>query len=231
MDLRRLLAPDMPERRSLSGGWSALVKAIGVSFALSYIYFAFTFVDFSFFLSLYFGFTGVLAFLCWPAGQTSPRERPSAPDIALALLTTITVAWYVGTNEERVASAGGAVAPLELAFGCLAIVLSIEMCRRIMGLVLPMVAVALIGYNLFGSGLPGILAHNGIAFSQFVSFVFSEEGIFGVVTSTCKRQVSASCSSISPSDCSVPPAAARERLPWWPADFWAAFWGAGRAMS
>lgn len=161
-----------------------MVKAIGVVFGLAYIYFAFRFVDFSVFLSLYFGFTGVLAFLCWPARQASPRERPGAADVGLALLTVATVAWYIGTNEERVASAGGTVPAIELAFGCIAIALSLEMCRRIMGLILPLVAVVLIAYNLFGSGLPGILAHNGIAFSQFVSFVFSEEGIFGVVTST-----------------------------------------------
>jgi len=184
LNWRQLLAPDMPERRSLSPRWLTLVKAIGAAFGVAYICFAFVFVDFSVFLSLYFGFTGVLAFLCWPARQSSPRERPSLPDIALSLLTIATVAWYIATNEERTASAGGAVPPLELAFGCLAIALSVEMCRRIMGLILPVVAVVLILYNIFGSGLPGILAHNGIAFSQFVSFVFSEEGIFGVVTST-----------------------------------------------
>lgn len=182
--LRQLLAPDMPERRKFSDAWLFITTGLGAIFALTYIYFAFAFVDFSVFLSLYFGFTGVLAFLCWPARSSSPRHRPSVPDVGLSLLTVATVVWYIATNDERTASAGGAVARVELFFGCIAIFLSLEMCRRIMGLILPLIAVMLIIYNIFGAGLPGLLAHNGIAFDQFVSFTFSEEGVFGVVTST-----------------------------------------------
>jgi len=181
---REVIAPDIPVRRPLTGVAATASKAIALAFACYYIYAALRFVDPSIFLAAYVGFTGLLAFLCFPASKRSPTNRPSALDWLLAAATLATTIYYIWSFDERLMSAGGRVGVAEVAFGTIAVAVSLEMCRRLLGPILPLIAMVLIAYNIWGSHFPAAIAHNGIAFDRFISFAYSEEGIFGVVTST-----------------------------------------------
>ncbi|WP_116653340.1 TRAP transporter permease [Pelagibacterium sediminicola] len=181
---RQIFAPDMPDQRVLSGANKWLVSLVAISFALFYIHAALRFVDASLFLSTFIGFTGFLTFLIYPATSRSPKDRPSLLDWVLALATLAFSVYYVVSYMDRLMNAGGSVGAVEAGFSAVAVIVCLEMCRRLLGPILPTIALVLIAYNFWGPYFPSMIAHNGISPERFVSYAFSEEGIFGVVTST-----------------------------------------------
>ncbi len=69
----------------------------------------------------------------------------------------------------------------DMLFGCILIVLVLDIARRTLGWVLPLIICVFICYALFGPYFPGILQHPGVKFRTFVSSMyFPQEGIFGV---------------------------------------------------
>ncbi len=71
--------------------------------------------------------------------------------------------------------------PLDLMFGVIAIVMVIEAARRTMGIFLPLLAVAVVLYGIFGPHLPGGLAHRGYSVPRIVAHLYKgTEGIYGI---------------------------------------------------
>ncbi|MEM1075295.1 MAG: TRAP transporter fused permease subunit [Pseudomonadota bacterium] len=69
----------------------------------------------------------------------------------------------------------------DMLFGCILIVLVLDIARRTLGWILPMIISVFICYALFGPQFPGLLQHPGVKFNTFVSSMyFPQEGIFGV---------------------------------------------------
>ena len=61
------------------------------------------------------------------------------------------------------------------------IILVLDIARRTLGWVLPLIICVFMSYALFGPYFPGILQHPGVKFNTFVSSMyFPQEGIFGV---------------------------------------------------
>ncbi len=75
----------------------------------------------------------------------------------------------------------GQHSPLDLMFGVIAIVMTIEATRRTMGVFLPLLAVVVVLYGLFGAYLPGDLAHRGYSVPRVVAYLYKgTEGIYGI---------------------------------------------------
>ena len=69
----------------------------------------------------------------------------------------------------------------DMLFGCILIVLVLDIARRTLGWILPLIICVFISYALFGPYFPGLLQHPGVKFNTFVSSMyFPQEGIFGV---------------------------------------------------
>ncbi len=69
----------------------------------------------------------------------------------------------------------------DLFFGSVLIILVLDIARRTLGWVLPLIICIFISYALLGPFFPGILQHPGVRFNTFVSSMyFPQEGIFGV---------------------------------------------------
>ena len=70
----------------------------------------------------------------------------------------------------------------DMVFGCIIIVLVLDIARRTLGWVLPLIICIFIAYALLGPHIPvQILQHPGVRFNTFVSSMyFPQEGIFGV---------------------------------------------------
>ncbi|MEM7733954.1 MAG: TRAP transporter fused permease subunit [Pseudomonadota bacterium] len=69
----------------------------------------------------------------------------------------------------------------DMLFGCTLIVLVLDIARRTLGWILPLIISVFICYALFGPVFPGLLQHPGVKFNTFVSSMyFPQEGIFGV---------------------------------------------------
>ncbi|MCW5635978.1 MAG: TRAP transporter permease [Rubrivivax sp.] len=71
--------------------------------------------------------------------------------------------------------------PVDLMFGVIAIAMVIEATRRTMGIFLPLLAVGVVLYGLFGPWLPGGLAHRGYSVPRVVAHLYKgTEGIYGI---------------------------------------------------
>lgn len=69
----------------------------------------------------------------------------------------------------------------DMVFGCIIILLVLDIARRTLGWVLPAIICLFMAYALFGPIFPGILQHPGVKFRTFVSSMyFPQEGIYGV---------------------------------------------------
>ncbi|MEL6523115.1 MAG: TRAP transporter fused permease subunit, partial [Pseudomonadota bacterium] len=69
----------------------------------------------------------------------------------------------------------------DMLFGCILIALVLDIARRTLGWILPLIISVFISYALFGPYFPGLLQHPGVKFNTFVSSMyFPQEGIFGV---------------------------------------------------
>lgn len=69
----------------------------------------------------------------------------------------------------------------DVVFGVIIILLVLDIARRTLGWVLPLIICVFISYALLGQYFPGLLKHPGVNFKTFVSSMyFPQEGIFGV---------------------------------------------------
>ena len=127
------------------------------------------------------------ASLTYQPGPASPGGIPLY-DIILMSLGVIAAlylgfAWHgvswLGIEEQtyRMGNPNG----YDLVFGCIIIVLVLDIARRTLGWVLPLIICVFMSYALFGPIFPGVLQHPGVKFKTFVSSMyFPQEGIYGV---------------------------------------------------
>lgn len=122
--------------------------------------------------------------------KTGPLRLGGVPyfDILLMILGIMS-ALYIGLAWRGIAWLGieemtfrmGNPNGFDLTFGLILIVLVLDIARRTLGWILPLIICVFISYALFGPFFPGILQHPGVKFNTFVSSMyFPQEGIFGV---------------------------------------------------
>jgi TRAP transporter 4TM/12TM fusion protein len=136
--------------------------------------------------AIYLGAVLALIFLLFGAGRTdAPGIVPRlggvpVTDWLLAALSLAVVA-YLPLDFDNLTFRIGVPNDTDLVMGTLLILLVLEATRRSMGIVLPIIVVVFILYGLFGYLVPGVLAHPGASFGNFISQLYmTQEGIFGI---------------------------------------------------
>jgi TRAP transporter 4TM/12TM fusion protein len=130
--------------------------------------------------SLHVIFAFVLGFLLFPAGKKSKKDKASILDYVFILLVVV-VFGYLFIFVKEIATKGGNVTPVDLLFGGLAILLTLEVTRRVVGPELPIVAILFILYAKLGPYLPGLLGHRGFSWERIISHMYlTLEGILGI---------------------------------------------------
>lgn len=130
--------------------------------------------------SLHIIFAFILGLLLYPAGKKSSREKPAILDFVLMGIGVV-VFGYVFLFPEQLALKGGNATTMDLIFGILAILLTLEVTRRVVGPELPIVAIVFLAYAYFGPQMPGVLAHRGFSLTRIVSHMYMGlEGIMGI---------------------------------------------------
>jgi TRAP transporter 4TM/12TM fusion protein len=110
-------------------------------------------------------------------------ERPTLPDLALALASAAT-GLYFAVHAGRIVDRIVLLDPLggaDLFFATLMFLLTLEITRRATGLGLTAIVLIFVAYNLLGDRLTGVLQHGEIGFQHFLEItVFTTDGIFGL---------------------------------------------------
>ena len=124
-----------------------------------------------------------LGFLTTGAFEDSSSERPTRPDLALAL-ASVAVGLYFAVHAGRIVDRIVLLDPLsgaDLFFATLVFLLTLEITRRATGLGLTAIVLVFVAYNLLGDRLSGVLQHGEIGFQHFLEItVFTTDGIFGL---------------------------------------------------
>ena len=174
-----------PRQKRLPGPWEWLVSA---GLALFYLVLGWSLVqtvsgDVPFAAKAAFG--GVLLALAalslpFTAYDGSHTRIPLRDWIFAALASSFSLyllLFFDGIFIQR----PGQHTPIDLMFGVIAIALVLEAARRTMGIFLPLLAVAVVLYGIFGPYLPGDLAHRGYSVARVVAHLYKgTEGIYGI---------------------------------------------------
>lgn len=137
----------------------------------------------------------VLIFLYKPLGgskELSPGMRPlcRVVDWVLIALTAV-VSFYVIFNfETYTTTMQNNMMTKELyVFGIIITLLVLEAGRRMLGNVLPIIAIVAIIYALTGDKIPGLFGHRGYSMQRVVLLIFSDRGVYGTPIGTSATNV------------------------------------------
>ncbi len=101
-------------------------------------------------------------------------------DVLLMVAETV-CAIYIILNLERLIYIGQTFpTSLDLVIFIIGIIILIELTRRTVGWVLPVVAIVCIVYAFFGQYIGGLWGHPGFSFSRITGLIYSENGVFTI---------------------------------------------------
>lgn len=101
-------------------------------------------------------------------------------DWLLAIIAAVT-SFYVPFVFNDLAFRVGDPLPVDVIFGSIMIVLTLEATRRSMGIALPIIATGFILYALYGRHAPGVLVHPGADWKGLVNHLYlTSQGIYGI---------------------------------------------------
>jgi TRAP transporter 4TM/12TM fusion protein len=175
--------PDEKMARNLKGKPALAAGAIALLLSLFQLYTAYAgaFPDLIQ-RSVHIGLAMVLGFMMYAATDRSPRKRSSVPDLLLVMLG-LTVCGYAALNYDRIVMNPGISNRVDLIFGVIATLLVMELTRRILGWILPFIAILTIIYAYVGPHLPDAFSHRGFGTEYILETLYmSTSGIWGNVT-------------------------------------------------
>ncbi len=127
----------------------------------------------------------ILAFLLFPTKKSWSRERNAVVDIPLALLCLV-IGVYLLYNHDRIVGREwyyGPITTMDIVFGIVMILLTLEAARRVVGPALPIIAVIFMLYCQYGRYLPYPFTIKSPPFLIFIDHMFlTPQAIFGVPT-------------------------------------------------
>jgi TRAP transporter 4TM/12TM fusion protein len=175
--------------RVLSGWVKYTFMAIAVFGALFHLYILnFHPIDPLIFRSVHLAFGAVLGFILFK-GWKSNSNKVSVIDWLL-IAAILYVTFYIYTNLQAVLSRFGTVPQTQdTIVAVLGFIVVLELTRRTSGWTLPILAGIFSLYAFVGPYLPGILNHRGYSFERFVTYIFKDNGIFGVTLDVSSKYI------------------------------------------
>ena len=167
--------------RTLSGFQGIFVSGWLIAMSLFHLYTAgIGLLPTSIHRAVHLMFAIVAVFLLYPASKNASRTNTPWYDWVLACVAGIGAA-YIALFFGEIAHRGARPLFYEIFLGVATILLVLEAGRRIVGKVLPCLAMIFLVYCYFGRYFPGLFMHRGYSISRIVQHMYlTQEGIFGV---------------------------------------------------
>jgi TRAP transporter 4TM/12TM fusion protein len=116
-------------------------------------------------------------------------EIPSISDHILGAGTAGTVIYWISQFEDLNYRAG-AENEVDMLLSIIGLLLSLEICRRVLGWSITLIGIGMICFGLFGPYLPDLLAHRGFRFERLATSLFlTTNGVFGVMANVLATYV------------------------------------------
>lgn len=180
--LDEIVRRDAKAGRQMKGFWYYFTSGLGVLMVLFYLYNAgISPVSAQWHRGVYVLITYVLVFLSYPVWHRSRPDRPTIFDIILAIIASVVVGYWV-LEFEALNYRMGSETKLDFTVSLIGILISLEVCRRVLGWSLTIVGLCFIGYCYFGPYMPDLIAHRGFSLERIVNHVYlKQEGVFGIM--------------------------------------------------
>jgi TRAP transporter 4TM/12TM fusion protein len=131
---------------------------------------------------------GVLLFVDkWMARKWD--ENPTLSDILLALISAAAIYYWIH-EFEFLNYRAGAETELDAMISIIGVLLSLEICRRVLGWSMTFIGIFMLCYAYFGPYFPEVLAHRGFGFERLSNALYlSTNGVFGVMANVLATYV------------------------------------------
>jgi TRAP transporter 4TM/12TM fusion protein len=171
-------------KRKLVGRFDLSLKVFCAVYSLYFLYTTFFgLVSQETHVGFYFLGTFVISFALFKAGPRSPQDRLSVLDILYILVMTGIIIYYIVEYPKLAERMGSGVKTIDAILGWCIILLSLEMARRTVGNIIPMIGIVLLIYAYFGPYFPLGLGHSGFSLARIAESLFlSGDGILGSMT-------------------------------------------------
>jgi TRAP transporter 4TM/12TM fusion protein len=120
----------------------------------------------------------ILVFISHPLSLRRPNLS-AAVDAALCAASAAVIAYLALNYSEMYDRVGFDPTTMDVVFGTIAFVVILEMARRSVGAVFPIIGVALVLYACYGNYIPGIWGNRGYEYGRVISTLFSTVGLYG----------------------------------------------------
>jgi TRAP transporter 4TM/12TM fusion protein len=153
--------------RHLAGWQSWLAAALCASLSLYALYWTQFSINTSIYRVTFLGLVLAAAFLIFPMFRSRTGSHVRIVDWLLIAFAVVAIG-YIATHLEATKTRATAPLPVEVWLGATLMLLVLEATRRATGLALPVIAVAFIGYGMFGRWMPAPFDHRGFTFERIV---------------------------------------------------------------
>jgi TRAP transporter 4TM/12TM fusion protein len=178
----REVLEEFERKRSYRGLPALLISIVAVTTSCYHLAYAYLHPFFALdHRVLHWLFMSVMLFALFPfSKKRSPLTRMSLIDGALLIVSAAICVW-IFIHSTSILKRAGAFGTVDVVMGTAMVLIVLEAARRTVGRAVPLIAVAFIGYALFGPYLPDILAHKGYSIQRLFTYLsLSTDGIFGV---------------------------------------------------
>lgn len=132
---------------------------------------------------------GAILFFCDRLIMTRWKQVPSLSDVLFALVSAGAIYYWI-SQFEALNYRAGAENELDGLLSIVGILLSLEVCRRVLGWSMTLIGVCMLAFAYFGPHLPDILAHRGFGFERLSTALFlTTNGVFGVMANVLATYV------------------------------------------
>ncbi|MBT8091687.1 MAG: TRAP transporter fused permease subunit [Gammaproteobacteria bacterium] len=116
-------------------------------------------------------------------------QNPVLSDIVFALASAAVVIYWMA-EFEALNYRAGAENELDALLSIAGILLSLEVCRRVLGWSMTLIGIGLICYGLFGPYFPDMIAHRGFGVERLATSLYlTTNGVFGVMANVLATYV------------------------------------------
>jgi TRAP transporter 4TM/12TM fusion protein len=116
-------------------------------------------------------------------------QCPTLSDIGFALTAAAAVYYWI-SQFELLNYRAGAENELDALVSIIGIVISLEVCRRVLGWSMTLIGIGFICYGYFGPYFPDVIAHRGFGIERLCTALYiTTNGVFGVMASVLATYV------------------------------------------
>lgn len=124
----------------------------------------------------------IMIIIKYPFGNKSPQHTVSLFDVVLIVCSILSIGYCIIEFNDIIYRASFPV-PLDIIMGTIVIIICLEISRRVLGIILPIIGILMIMYAILGDSsiIPFTFRSPGFSWTYFVSYSFGLEGIFGFI--------------------------------------------------